>query len=536
MKYVQGVKTANGEEVLSYKFIEELRKREDPFNIIAQKGGQEDTLASPANIIVTGGNRGGGKTGSLVFFPLEYIQNPHFFGLVLRNEKDDLKGIIEQTTHFYQDLGTYKASKMVWDFNSSSTLQLSYYGDNYSDFETRFRGQAFPYIGIDELTQISFKKFKFLLTTNRNSFGMRNMILGTCNPDPTSWVARFIDWWIGDDGLPIEQRNGKIRYCFMDGDTTSSIIWGNTRQEVYQQCKPTIDKLYNDNYKKLGYDKLQLFIKSVTFIRARLEDNIVLIKSDPNYVANLAQQSEEQRARDFEGNWRYKDVGDDLIKLSDMDRMFNNDTQAVDDGTRYVTCDVAFTGGDSLVLWLWIGWHIADIFVSRIDARTSVEVVKTKLAEWGVSQEHFCYDLQGAGQVFKGFFPDALPFNNQEEPIPQKGESKRSVRYLYGNLKSQCAYFMAKMIKQGEITINPQLLARKFTGRFGSNVPLMQILLKERKAIRPNEKASDKGFTLIKKEEMKKIVGHSPDYIESLVFRFLFQLKRNRTVKGLWMV
>lgn len=521
---------------MSYEYIEQLRKEKDPYKIIMQKGGQETTLASNADIVITGGNRGGGKTLSLIAEALDYIKNPHFFGLVLRNEKDDLKGIIEQTLHFYQDLGVYKSSKMLWDFNSGSTLQLSYFEGVYSDFVKRFQGQAFPYIGIDEITHIPYNKFKYLLTTNRNAFHMRNMMLGTCNPDPDSWVAQFIDWWIGEDGFPIEERDGKMRYCFMDGDTTSSIIWGDTREEVYEQCKNTIDKLYNKSYQELGYDKLEMFIKSVTFIRARLEDNIALISSDPNYVANLAQQSEEQRARDFEGNWKFKDVGDDMIKMSHMEKFYNNPYVRTENAQRYVTCDVAFQGGDSLVMWLWEGWHIKDLFVSRVDAKTSVEVVKSKLMEWGVREENFCYDLQGAGQVFRGFFPDAMPFNNQEEPIAQKGETVKSVKYLYANLKSQCAYFFAKKLKEGGISIESDLLDRRYSGRFGKNVQLRQVLMKERKAIRGDFKSADRGFSLIKKDEMKRIVGHSPDYIESLLFRVLFDLKVKLRVKNLWMI
>lgn len=536
MEYAPGLQTVAGDPVLSYEYIEQLRKEKDPYKIIMQKGGQETTLASNADIVITGGNRGGGKTLSLIAEALDYVKNPHFFGLILRNEKDDLKGIIEQTLHFYQDLGVYKSSKMLWDFNSGSTLQMSYFEGVYSDFVKRFQGQAFPYIGIDEITHIPYNKFKYLLTTNRNAFHMRNMMLGTCNPDPDSWVAQFIDWWIGEDGFPIEERDGKLRYCFMDGDSTSSIIWGDTREEVYEQCQSTIDKLYNKSYQELGYDKLEMFIKSVTFIRARLEDNIALISSDPNYVANLAQQSEEQRARDFEGNWKFKDVGGDMIKMSHMEKFYNNPYVRTDNAQRFVTCDVAFQGGDSLVMWLWEGWHIKDLFVSRVDARTSVEVVKSKLMEWGVREENFCYDLQGAGQVFRGFFPNAMPFNNQEEPIAQRGETARSVKYLYANLKSQCAYLFAKKLKDGEVSIESGLLDRRYSGRFGKNVQLRQVLMKERKAIRGDSKTEDKGFKLIKKDEMKRIVGHSPDYIESLLFRGLFDLKAKRRVNNLWMV
>ena len=107
-----------------------------------------------------------------------------------------------------------------------------------------------------------------------------------------------------------------------------------------------------------------MFVKSVVFIRARLEDNIKLIEADSNYAANLAQQDEESRARDLEGNWNFKAAGDDILKIEHMERFFNNSAQ-YGDNKRRVACDIAYEGGDNLVLWLWIGNHIEDVYVSR---------------------------------------------------------------------------------------------------------------------------------------------------------------------------
>ena len=93
--------------------------------------------------------------------------------------------------------------------------------------------------------------------------------------------------------------------------------------------------------------------------------------------------------------------------------------------------------------------------------------------------------------------------------------------------------FACKLI-DGEISINPDLLDRKFSGKGFENVPLRQILNKERKAIRKDNDAYDKGWQLIKKAVMKKLVGHSPDYIEALLMRMIFEIKKRRKkIKGL---
>ena len=141
---------------------------------------------------------------------------------------------------------------------------------------------------------------------------------------PNPGYEKFIDWWVTDEGYIDPERNGVIRYCFMDGDTPDSIYWGDTREEVYEQCKGIIDSLWKDSYEELGYTKLEMFIKSATFVRADVSENIKLISTDASYLANLAQQDEEQRMRDLEANWNWKAAGDDMIKMEDLEEIFDN--------------------------------------------------------------------------------------------------------------------------------------------------------------------------------------------------------------------
>lgn len=507
--------------VLSYAAVQSLREKDkntiNPRRIIAQAGAQERILAQSADIIICGGSRGGSKSFSLVMEGLKDIYEPAFSGLIVRNERDDLTQIIDYSLMMYQQYGSFNRARddRTWNFSSGGKLRFSYYGDSLEDFRKRFQGKQFNYIGIDEVTHIPYEKFKYLVTCNRNGMGLHNRIWGTCNPDPDSWVRKFIDYWIGPDGFPVPERDCKVRYCFMDGDSPDTIYWGDTPEEVYEQCKSIIDSLWNDSYAELGYDKERMFVKSVTFCRAGLEENVKLMTSDPNYLANLAQQSEEQRSRDLEGNWNFKASGDDMIKILDMERFFER--PRIPGGMKYASCDIAFEGGDSLVMWLWEGFHIKDLYVCRNDSKTTLGSVKAKLQEWGVLEEHLVYDLNGLGQAFKGFFPHARPFNNMAGVEPRfKG--------MYHDLKSQCAYMFAHKLMDGEISIEQRLLERRFSGKKFSNVPLRQILLQERRAIRAESESADRGFSLIKKRTMKSIIGHSPDYIEALLMRFVFDI------------
>lgn len=529
-------KTASGEHVYSYEYIkylrEEDRKEPNPCIVIPQKGGQENFLTSNADIVIYGGKRGAGKSWCLLAESLYDCYNKHFSAVLFRNEINDLELLERNSENMYSQFGIYNRSKndMTWNLNNGGSVKLNYYAGLLQSFIKRFQGQELPYIGIDEITQMEYEKFKYIMTDNRNSHFIRNRMKGTCNPDPESWLAKFIEWWIGEDGYPIRERSGVVRYCFMGGGedkSVDSILWGNSREEVYEQKKDFIDQLFIP-YKELGLNVTpqEMFIKSVCFIEGNLEDNIQLLRSDPSYVSNLAQQSSEQIERDLKGNWKFKTAGEDLIKYAHMERFFNNSFQFADNKRR-ASCDVAFDGGDNLVMWLWIGNHIQDIFTCSASSKEVVQNVKNKLEEWRVLEEDFTYDLSGIGQSFKGFFPNAVPFNNRES-VDDKYKGQ------FDNIKSQCAYIFYHALIDGEISINPDILEYRFSGKGYKMKRLADILMDERRAIKKNIELSDKGFCIIKKTDMKKIVGHSPDFIEAMLMKFIFEVKhKHKHIKGL---
>ena len=479
------------------------------------------------------------KSFSSLMEVLKDIKNPDFHAVILRNEKDDLQSLITDSYKLFSQFGTYNKSQndMTWNFDNGGWLKFSYYAGAYQEFKTRFQGRQYAYICIDEGTQCPYKKFKYLLTNNRNASGIRNRFWITCNPDPESWVRKFIDWWVDEDGYIIPERNCVLRYCFMDGDTPDSIYWGDTREEVYEQCHGVIDSLWKESYAELGYDKLEMFIKSVTFVRADVSENIKLVATDPSYIANLAQQDEEQRMRDLDANWNYKAAGDDMVKKEDLEAIFENAEQ-LGDNVHKASADIAFTGGDNFVMWHWVGFHCIDLRVMRLDSKTLVSVVQATLREWGVEECNFTYDMQGIGQYFKGFFPDAVPFNNQAAPIATDRKEADGIKYLYKDLKSQCAFLFYRYIKERKISIADELLERKYSGKGFEKVPLRQILQKERKCLRRDEESSDRGFKLLPKKVAKKYVGHSPDFFESWFYVMIFTLvkKKHKKIKGLWRI
>lgn len=489
------------------------------------------------------------KSFSILLDGLYDINNPHFEGIIFRKEKPDLRNIINDSKTVYKDYGTYISSEkdMRWDLKAGGHIRFSYYADSYDDFKDRMQGQQFSYLAIDEITQIEFEKFKYLMTDVRNAYKIRNRIFGTCNPDHRSWVRDFIDWWIGKadtvyndpknglvglhperKGLPIPERDGKVRYCFMAGATTTAdIVWGDSREEVYEMCKDRIDAFY----KKGGYEAegnpADIFVLSVCFTEAKLKDNRKLIESDPSYIARLANQDEEQIARDLEGNWDYERINDDYLSVSDMEDFFNRPPDYGDNVMR-AAGDVAFQGGDNNWMWLMRGNCIIDVDVCQLDAQDNINHVKAKLSEWGVREENFAFDQNGVGQAYKGFFKRAVPFNNQEGPYAQDRRDLELVKEDHDTLKSQCAYNLADAIRYGEITISRNLLDRRFSGKGFDNLTLREIMMQERRFFNVDESKKDKGKgrCLSQKSEIKKWLHRSPDCMESLTYLRVFWVKK----------
>ena len=475
------------------------------------------------------------NTALMLMEGLYDIDNRHFNSVLFRKNKDDFDNIENESRRWFDKLGKYNKSKddMTWNFKTGAKMSFDTFDMDWKDFDAKYRGQQYAYIGIDELPQMPFEYLKILMGSNRNTIGVRSRILGTCNPDPLSWLRVFIDWWIGKvdtiysdgqmhperKGFPIPERDGVIRYCFMGtAESVDGIIWGDTPEEVYEQCKSEIDARWDPSLEEFGYDKMTFAVKSVTFIKASIQENKALLKNDPGYIASILNKSPEEVAKEWDGNWDVIKTSDDLIQPYHMEKIYGN-AKMLGDGVRRATCDVAGDGGDNCVTWLWIGWHVADVFVCRRDLYTTPTLLRAKLQEWGVLEENLAYDLNGVGQVLKGAFPKAVKFNN-EEAVDLK------FKYLYNNKKSQCAYKFAERTQQEGWSIEYSLLGRKY--KMGKDMRYLRDILQiERKCVKQDLSKADRGWCIIQKEQMKKreCVGHSPDFFEALFMREIFELK-----------
>lgn len=288
-----------------------------------QPGPQYEFFCTEADIAIYGGAAGGGKSWALLVEPLRHKErNPHFGAVIFRRESTQVfneGGLWDEATEIYSGCG-------AWSNRTSATFTFPYPGRKRGGMSVSFKhiqlesdvqayqGAQIPLIGFDELTHFTAKQFWYMVSRNRSTCGVRPYIRATTNPDPDSWVAELVAWWIDQRefeadgvtpnsqyGFPIPERAGVLRYFVRE---KGEFIWGDSREEVMERllaANPAAEQSLGD-------------IKSLTFIPARLEDNKILMEKDPGYRGNLMALDPVERAQLLGGNWKARLIQGLLFK------------------------------------------------------------------------------------------------------------------------------------------------------------------------------------------------------------------------------
>lgn len=254
-----------------------------------QPGPQTKAFQSKADILIYGGQAGGGKSWFLVHEPTRRINNPKFRGVIFRRTHPQLVGaggVWEACQDTYRALGA-KLREVFMDAKFPSGAAIQFETMVHEATKLEFQGKEFCYIAFDELTHFTETQFFYMLSRNRSKCGIRPYVRATCNPEP-GWVADFLAWWIDPDtGLSIPERSGVIRY-FLRDPATEELHWADTKEELLE----AFPEFESD------------WILSVTFINATLDDNPALTEADPGYKGRLMALSKIERDRLLGGNWK----------------------------------------------------------------------------------------------------------------------------------------------------------------------------------------------------------------------------------------
>ncbi len=240
---------------------------------------------------------------AMVYLAAQHVGVPGYGAIIFRRDFTQVTGpesLWEESQRLYPLLGgRARENKHEWRFrtgdpNRDAIIQFSHL--QYEKNKLDHQGKGYAFIGLDELTHFTETQFWYLQSRNRTTCGVKPRTFGTTNPDPDSWVRRFIDWWIGEDGFPDPARNGVVRWFVRPGD---ELVWGDSREEVADET---------------GFDPAD--VRSATFIRSQLEDNRILMRKDPSYRSTLMSLPRVERERLRGGNWDVKPSAGDYFNAS----------------------------------------------------------------------------------------------------------------------------------------------------------------------------------------------------------------------------
>lgn len=219
-----------------------------------QEGPQHHFLTCPADIVVYGGARGGGKSFASLgeFWCHAEDWGPSAKGLMIRRSREDLKDTIDMARQMYGGAAEWRDKDKQFRFHNGGTLHMAYLESDADAMN--YQGWSLTRVYVEELTQYASSAGIFkLFATLRTTSGARCQFRATCNPGGPGhhWVKS----WVIDNGAynPVkDQETGLIR----------------------------------------------------VFIPAKINDNPALLKNDPNYINRLRAAGSPALVRAWlDGDW-----------------------------------------------------------------------------------------------------------------------------------------------------------------------------------------------------------------------------------------
>ena len=329
--YKRGQNLAGKGGAATKEFIDSLPKEirdsiEDSTEIVftPNKGPQVDFLAAPEKEVLYGGAAGGGKSFAMLVDLLRYASNGNHRALLLRRTLAELTELVDQSRKLYPKAfpgAIFRESKNTWSFPSGATALFSYV-DKDSDV-TRYQGQSFTWIGVDELGQYPTPYvWNYLRSRLRTTDpGIETYMRASANPGGVG------GWW--------------LKKMFVDPAPPNEPFWATDIESS--------KILRYGPYHPLHADK-PLYHRR--FIPARLTDNPFLMESG-EYETMLLSLPEVERRRLLEGDW---DVADGAA-FSEFDRRIHvvDPFEVPYNWPRLRAADYGYSS-PSCVLWGAVDW------------------------------------------------------------------------------------------------------------------------------------------------------------------------------------
>ena len=339
------------------------------------------------------------------------------------------------------------------------------------------------------------------------------------NPERESWIRDFIDWYVGDDGYIMEERDGVVRYFYMMGSDVKSVVWGDSKEEVYSLCKADIDKKLDRVYGFMkGRDKWPSLIKSFCFYLGRMSENKEMLENNEGYLGSIAMSGGAEAEKMLMGNWNIssKDEENSVITFDEAASVFTNDEQI--NGDKWITVDLADSGTNNFVQIAWDGLHVIDIDIQPYT--TPAENARRAMlfaVKHDIGHRHIIFDAI-RGRYFLDYIPDAMPYESYRAPF--------GINALqYTKLKDCCYGKMVYLVKNNLISVSDEVARMKYVNaasKTTSDLTIQNEFCEEARVIRwvdaPNGKKR-----LATKKELNKMLGRgrSMDLLDAMSMRMM---------------
>lgn len=275
-----------------------------------------------------------------------------------------------------------------------------------------------------------------------------------------------------------------------------TLIW-DLYPKLLITCNPAHNFLYSDFY-KLNRDGVMP--KHLAFVQALPQDNKMMTQE---YYENLYRSlTIAQRKRLLFGQWEYDDDENLLVDFDAVCDVFTND-HVLPDSNKYLSADLAMKGRDRFVGISWNGLvGTIDIDMKWNEAQTIENMIRDLQLQKGISKSRTVADSDGLGAFLSGYIKGITEFHGNARAVNSQ---------MFFNLKSECAYKLADLINARAIKI----ICTK---------EQEEILKEELMMLRAMDAGAEGKKRLISKDEMKDELGHSPDYLDALIMRMVYEL------------
>lgn len=464
---------------------------------------------------------GGGKTAAAVLCIAEPSLDARFRAVYLRNNLGDLKsggGILDEFKKMYgKGCNVVESGDPHVDFPSGARVDVTHIADQSKEkVLQRFKGRQYDFIYFDEGTGFTWECFTAVYSRNRGMAKWTGKVRMTTNPKRSHWLRTFLDWWIGADGFIIPEREGVVRYFYINGETVKDVVWGDTKYEVYQKCKIQIDRVLAKFNGKNGKATYEDMIKSCTFYEGKMSGNKAILESNSGYVGSVAVMGGREAQANLEGNWNV-DTDEDMdapIPSDIANQIFLTDPQT--NGDKWITCDLADTGTDNFLALAWDGFHIVDaLILGRTTPRMNAERLELFAKTHGISNSHIIYDAV-RGTYINDYIPEAIPFVSYRAPMGMYG------RMAY-NLKAECYLRLIEVLKRENLSMADEVSQRVYEHQnLKSAITIQNEFMEECSVVRFKDMQSGKK-ALISKKEMNAKLGkaRSMDLLDPIAMRML---------------